>query len=64
MKGIDKDDLLQEQIPHWRQQWPLGDVDDGTNDADVLNLGPLDKKKKKNETVTFEYTLDEDVVST
>tara|TARA_B110000305_G_C19293425_1_gene565335 strand:+ start:230 stop:358 length:129 start_codon:yes stop_codon:yes gene_type:complete len=42
----------------------LGDVDDGTNDADVLNLGPLDKKKKKKEELTFSYTLDEDVITT
>jgi len=42
----------------------LGDTDDGTNDADVLNMGPIDKKKKKNETLTFSYTLDEDVITT
>jgi hypothetical protein len=42
----------------------LGDTDDGTNDADVLNMGPLSKKKKKEDEYDWKYTLDEDVITT
>jgi len=42
----------------------LGDVDDGTDDSDVLNMGPIIKKKKKEDEVTFFYKLDEDVITT
>ena len=62
ISGIDKDDLMQNQKSHWQKNWPQGDTDDGTNDEDVMNLSGDDKKKKKKDTYTYPWKLDDDIV--
>ena len=63
--GIDADDLM--SGAHWRKQWPEG-VDDGNDDADVLNLGRDGRHKIKTEVkhtpFKWEWQYDEDVIGT
>merc|ERR1711990_1414831 len=67
-KGIDKDDLMQNQDRHWTKDWPQGAVDAGQLDAEVISmfLPSLDRKKRKDHgpKESYPYTLDEDVIDT
>ena len=65
-KGISGDDLMQSQPSHWRKNWPQGDVDDGTNDEDVMYVPALARKTRRRHgpKETYPYTLDEDVIDT
>merc|ERR1712032_373239 len=46
-RGIDKGDLMQSQPSHWRKNWPQGDIDDGTNDEDVMYIPALEKRREE-----------------
>ena len=63
--GIDPDALM--SGAHWRKRWPEG-IDDGNDDADILNIGGngRDKIKRTHEHKPFkwEWTYDEDVINT
>merc|ERR1712151_1175679 len=63
--GIGPDSLM--SGAHWRKQWPEG-VDDGDDDADVLNLGREGRQKIKTEHAhtpfKWEWQYDEDVIGT
>ena len=63
--GIDKDDLMQNQKPHWQKQWPEGDTDNGENDECILDIKAClgdGKKKKKDGPLRYPWTLDSDIV--
>ena len=66
LRGIDPDDLMQNQASHWRKAWPQGNTDDGENDEDVLNIGAPRRRteKKPDPEITYPWTLDEDVIHT
>ena len=63
--GIDKDDLMQNQKPHWQKKWPEGDTDNGEEDECILDikacLGDYKKKKDKG-PLRYPWTLDSDIV--
>ena len=67
LRGIEKEELMQEQPSHWRKNWPEGDTDRGENDEDTINLAGPGRKgppKPKEAPEKYPWTLDEDVVST
>ena len=56
---------MQEQGNHWRKIWPEGAIDNGDGDADILDwFNKPEIKKNDKPTITYPYTLDEDVIDT
>ena len=67
LESIPASTLMQNNPSHWKKNWPEGIVDNGDEDAEILNtfLKPVDTKKKKPVgTETYPWTLDEDVIAT
>ena len=60
-RGIDEEDLM--DGAHWRKKWPEG-IDDGNDDEEILNMGRLGRKKKKDEEPepTYPWTLEPEMV--
>ena len=56
---------MQNQINHWRKNWPEGDVDDATGDSEVLNMfAEPEPPKPPKARETYPFKLDEDVITT
>ena len=65
--SIPIDSLMQNNPSHWKKVWPEGIVDNGDEDAGVLDafLYPVDEKlKKKKKAEAYPWAFDEDVIST
>ena len=35
--GVDEPNMMYNQAPHWRKNWPEGVIDNGDDDADVIS---------------------------
>ena len=55
---------MQNQPSHWRKRWPQGDIDDSTNDEDVLNMFDGPEKKAAKPKERYPWTYDDDVKET
>ena len=65
VSGIDPGALM--SGAHWRKRWPEG-IDDGNDDADILNIGGEGRTKIKrtfeHKPFKWEWQYDEDVINT
>ena len=65
LSGIDDKELMDQQVSHWRKNWPEGDTDNGDNDEDVMFNDPLPVKPRHvHAKVHFPWRLEDDVIST
>ena len=66
--GIDKEEIMQNQISHFRKVWPEGIIDNSHGDDEVLDMfaEPLPRKKQKPAppVITYPWSFDEDVIKT
>ena len=35
--GVDEPNMMYNQAPHWRKNWPEGVIDNGDDDADIIS---------------------------
>ena len=67
LDSIPAESIMQNNPSHWRKAWPEGAVDNGDEDAGVINdfLYPIDEKLAKQEPKeTYPWSYDEDVIAT
>ena len=64
-RGIDKDDLMQNQPSHWRKVWPQGVIDNSEGDSEVLDMfNTPEKHEKKVQKETYPWELAKEVIDT